>query len=141
MPVKLRPHHLLCVLTYVGKGYSPAFVAQYDRVAARLSAGEALLVVDGPDDICATIVDTVGSHCRGTSASTRDRLAAERVGALLGRSVASGAVLELGREQLGALRHAFANGQLRSACVGCEWERLCDSIAERGFTGVRITRE
>ena len=32
MTIKLRAHHLLCLLTYVGKGYSPAFTANYDRV-------------------------------------------------------------------------------------------------------------
>ncbi len=53
MTVELRPHHLLCMLTYVGKGYSPAFCANYDAVLARLSAGEEILLVDGPDSVCA----------------------------------------------------------------------------------------
>ncbi len=38
--VRLRAHHLLCLLTYVGKGYSEAFVRRADALAARLSAGE-----------------------------------------------------------------------------------------------------
>ena len=29
MTVRLRAHHLLCMLTYVGKGYSPAFCAGF----------------------------------------------------------------------------------------------------------------
>ncbi len=46
MTVRLRTHHLLCLLTYVGRGYSPAFVENMDQVAARLSEGrEGILVV------------------------------------------------------------------------------------------------
>ena len=26
MTIRLRAHHLLCLLTYAGKGYSPAFI-------------------------------------------------------------------------------------------------------------------
>ncbi len=52
MTVRLRAHHLLCMLTYVGKGYSPAFVENYEVIAARLSAGEEIELVAGPDDIC-----------------------------------------------------------------------------------------
>ena len=50
MTVRLRPHHLLCLLTYVGKGYSPAFTANYDAIAMRIEQGEELLIVSGPDD-------------------------------------------------------------------------------------------
>ncbi len=56
MTVRLRGHHLLCMLTFVGKGYSPAFVENYDRIAGRLSEGEDILLVDGPDDICAPLL-------------------------------------------------------------------------------------
>ncbi|OWU61413.1 2Fe-2S ferredoxin, partial [Staphylococcus aureus] len=40
MTIRLRGHHLLCMLTYVGKGYSPAFVENYDAMAGRLGRGE-----------------------------------------------------------------------------------------------------
>ena len=39
MTVRLRPHHLLCLLSYIGRGYSPAFSANMTRVARRLGAG------------------------------------------------------------------------------------------------------
>ncbi len=46
--VRLRAHHLLCLLTYVGKGYTPAFTANYDAVVARLDAGEDRAAGRGP---------------------------------------------------------------------------------------------
>ncbi|RUZ88238.1 DUF1284 domain-containing protein, partial [Mesorhizobium sp. M7A.F.Ca.US.006.01.2.1] len=67
MTIKLRAHHLLCPLTYVGKGYSPAFTANYDRVAERLSRGEDILLVSGPDDVCAPLLDEPEPHCLNES--------------------------------------------------------------------------
>jgi hypothetical protein len=55
--VRLRGHHLLCILTFVGKGYDGPFVANLARVIDRLAAGEAVLVVDGPDDVCAPLLE------------------------------------------------------------------------------------
>ena len=39
---------------------------------------------------------------------------------------------------LARLRAAFASGQIRGACDGCEWTELCSRIAADGFTGVRL---
>lgn len=36
-PVRLRPHHLLCMQTFVGNGYSEAFVENMKQVLARLA--------------------------------------------------------------------------------------------------------
>ena len=33
MTIRLRPHHLLWVVTYVGRGYSPAFTANMTRIS------------------------------------------------------------------------------------------------------------
>ena len=44
------------MLTYMGKGYTSGFVENYDRVGARLNAGEEdIELVDGPDDILSLI--------------------------------------------------------------------------------------
>jgi len=65
MTVRLRSHHLLCLLTYVGKGYSAAFIANYDAIAKRLGRGEDVLIVSGPDDICQPMLGEAESHCSG----------------------------------------------------------------------------
>ena len=76
MTVRLRPHHLLCLLTYVGKGYSAAFVANYDAIARRLSRGEHIEIVDGPDDICRPLLGEPEPHCWRDSVIVRDEQAA-----------------------------------------------------------------
>jgi hypothetical protein len=62
MTVRLRGHHLLCLLTFVGKGYTPAFTANYRRIVARLNEGAAVELVDGPDDICAPMLAEAEHH-------------------------------------------------------------------------------
>jgi len=138
MAVRLRAHHLLCLPTYVGKGYSPAFTANYDRVAKRLPGGEDALIVSGPDDICAPLLDGPEPHCLRESAAERDRLAAREVGDLLGRPIAAGVRLELDASTLARMRQAFSSGVTRAACPGCEWFELCSSVAASGFRGARF---
>ncbi|MCG8359468.1 MAG: DUF1284 domain-containing protein [Kiloniellales bacterium] len=133
MTLRLRPHHLLCVLTYVGKGYSPDFTANMTRIAGRLGAGEAVEIVAGPDDICAPLLDGPDPHCHRPSVVERDRAAARDLDDLLGLDVRTGAHLVLDEDLASRLRTAFASGTIRSACAGCAWVDLCGSIAASGF--------
>lgn len=135
MTVRLRPHHLLCVLTYVGLGYSPAFTANMTGVAERLGAGEDIELVAGPDDICAPLLDGPDAHCHRASVMERDRAAERDLSALLGLDVQTGVHWVLNDDLATRLRAAFASHQIRSACTGCEWVDLCGSIAAHGFDG------
>lgn len=135
MTIRLRPHHLLCLLTYAGKGYSPAFTANYDVIAGRISRGEDILIVDGPDDICAPLLGDAEPHCRRGSVAERDRLAARDLGPLLPGPIRAGVRIRLEKETVKAMRGAFAEGRARSACPGCEWNSLCSSIAANDYHG------
>ena len=138
MTVRLRPHHLLCLLTYVGKGYSAAFVANYDVIAGRLGRGEDILIVSGPDDICQPMLGEAESHCSGESAAGRDELAARDVGKLLARPIQAGAPFSVDAATLASLRAAFSAGLTRQACAGCEWSGLCDTVSASGFSHTRL---
>ncbi|MDH4439505.1 MAG: DUF1284 domain-containing protein [Rhizobium sp.] len=138
MTVRLRPHHLLCMLTYVGKGYTPAFVENYEAIAARLSAGEEIELVSGPDDICGPLTADPKAHCYGESVVERDREAAKAVARLLGRPSNAGARITPSAALLTRLRKTFATGEIRTACSGCEWSDLCDSVAGGGYVGARV---
>lgn len=141
MTVRLRAHHLLCLLTYIGKGYSPGFTANYDRIVARLNRGETIFIVQGPDDICAPLLkEEAEPHCQQDSVAERDERAAESVAALLGRPVRTGTRLDLGPAYLETMRQAFSAGQMRAACEGCEWSTLCDAIAASDYRDARLRR-
>lgn len=138
MTVRLRGHHLLCLLTFVGEGYTPSFTRNYLRIAERLSAGEAITVVDGPDDICAPMLCEAGAHCLEDRIAGRDSLALAVISDILERSVEPGSVLVLDASRLHRLRSAFAEGTAAAACAECEWAGLCSRVAKSGFTDVLV---
>ncbi|MEZ2129287.1 MULTISPECIES: DUF1284 domain-containing protein [unclassified Sinorhizobium] len=138
MTVQLRAHHLLCMLTFVGEGYNPAFTANYRGIAERLSAGEDIEIVAGPDDICAPLMRGEAPHCLGASVAKRDAAAIQALALLLGRAMEPGAILVPNAELLQTLRQNFAAGTIRGACSGCAWETFCDRIARDGFDGTLI---
>jgi len=121
--VRLRPHHLLCVLTYAGHGYTPNFERGFHAVARRLSAGATIDIVDGPDDICAHH-DGADRHCENASIAERDARARQDI--RLPASV-------LDARAVAALRAAFVEGTIRAACAGCSWHALCSDLAADGF--------
>jgi uncharacterized protein len=126
------------MLTFVGEGYTPAFTENYIRIARRLSSGEDIEVVDGPDDICAPLLSEAAAHCRNDSVVARDRAAAQAVGRLLGIAVWKGTRIYPDAALLQRLRRNFALGTIRKACEECEWSELCGHVAERGFTDVLV---
>lgn len=136
--VRLRPHHLLCMLTFVGEGYNPAFVANYRRLAGRLSAGEAIEIVSGPDDICAPLLTDEKGHCFGDSVAARDAAALTDIARLLGHELEVGSVITSDPALFGRLRHAFSAGVTRRACSGCEWSGLCDQVAGTDYKGALV---
>lgn len=141
MTLALRAHHLLCLLTYAGTGYSAAFVDNFDAVVARLAAGEAFVLVHGPDVICAPLCAAEGdcAHCHNSSVVERDRRAAQDLWPLLAPPTDGAGRRTLDSATLARLRSAFASGRIRGACAGCEWADLCSRIVDRGFTEVRLT--
>ncbi len=139
MTVRLRAHHLLCVLTYVGKGYNSDFVFNLDGIASRLSDGEDVQIVEGPDDICAPLLEGGDGHCLTDRVRWRDRIAQGQVASALGCPVATGDRLTLGAVRLANLRSAYATQRVSGACGGCQWKSLCAMVAANGYRDVRLT--
>lgn len=138
MTIRLRAHHLLCLLTFAGKGYSPAFAARFSVIARRIHKGATIQIVTGPDDICAPVLNDPQSHCRNVSVALRDDQAARDVGALLGRVIRPGDSFPLDGQTIAKMRAGFAQTRIRAACLGCEWSDLCSTIASADYAGTVI---
>lgn len=136
--IPMRPHHLLCSLTYCGKGYSADFVAGYDRVIESLAAGAPVRIVEGPDAICAPRLGEPGCHCHEARIAWRDRQAAADLALCLDSNLKPGTEIAGLIAWVPALRAAFAGGMLRKACSGCAWHDLCDHVVQTGFAGTRL---
>jgi hypothetical protein len=92
-----------------------------------------MVIVGGPDAICASVKDCAGSHCHEERIAARDRAALAEISALTGRRLTVGSRL-MPHDVFTALhRTAFRDGTIRSACAECQWKELCDQIADHGF--------
>lgn len=138
MTVRLRPHHLLCMLTFSGHGYTPAFTANMRAIMDRLGKGEAIVIVAGPDDICAPLLSEPAPHCHDEDVTARDQVAAQEAGALLAVAIRPGTRLALTPTQIRELRKGFAEGRIRTGCAGCQWEDLCTGVAGRSYAGAQL---
>ncbi len=136
MPVLLRGHHFLCILTYRGKGYSDAFVDNMSTKVAAIRAGHPVRLTSGPDDICNGLTETclqdVQHDCRAADTLRLDHLAVEAVSRVLERDLGKAAPLTL--EEVKTLRSAFASGTIRTACQNCSWKEFCDQIVIEDFS-------
>jgi hypothetical protein len=134
--IKLRPHHLLCILSYVGKGYSQSFTDNFDALMERINKGEREVeIVTGPDDICAPRLcdaSDITCHCYEERIILRDKIALENL------NYSYGDVISLDLEWIKDMRVRFHLGENRQACQGCQWYDLCTGIAEHGFKEGRL---
>jgi hypothetical protein len=63
----LRPHHLLCLLNFQGKGYSEAFIQNVVQILNTLKNKhneQLICVVNGCDDICKSCPQKTQIGCR-----------------------------------------------------------------------------
>ena len=107
-------------------------------IAGRISAGETIEIVEGPDDICAPRQAETNAHCCEDSIHKRDLQAAQDVGRVLQVLVRDGAKLSLNKSSLERLRAEFTQDRIKSACRDCQWGEICTAISTNGYGGVML---
>ena len=113
----LRPHHLLCLKTSVGRGYSEEFVEHMTLVKRQLTANPLTLItlVSGTDDLCSR-PNCVDGQCTSEKPALFDRLVRDK----LGQNTPS--------TLIGIPENLRITEDLITACCpGCEWRGLCSS--------------
>lgn len=117
---KLRPHHALCALHFVGKGYSESFVAHMYATLNALESGADVTLVDGCDAICAGCPNLRDGVCE-TDAKVRaiDRRAIAAMGLSFGQTLPWCKLCTLAKDRI------VAAGRLNEICRDCEWIALC----------------
>jgi uncharacterized protein len=140
MPVHLRGHHFLCMLTFRGLGYSAEFTANMAAKIMLIKTGAPVTLVNGPDDICAGMtkacINATGHDCQMADIIDMDKTARFAVEAVLNRNLEFGSPIS--SKDLKKLRVAFSQGSIRKACIGCSWIELCNQIAADNFSGTHL---
>ncbi len=140
MPVHLRGHHFLCMLTYRGLGYSAEFTANMTARIGDIRASAPVILISGPDDICAGMSracsHAAGHDCKAHEILAMDTVARKAVEAVLMRDLTIAAPVT--KSELDRLRAAFASGSTRAACSGCTWFEVCNQIVAENYCGTHL---
>ena len=123
----LRPHHLLCLQTFVGRGYSEEFVEHMTLVKRQLTANPLTLItlVSGTDDLCSHCPNCVDGQCTSEKPALFDKLVEEKL-AVLSRCQEPVPVLDGIPNDLRITEDLIA-----ACCPECEWKNLCLTTLSR----------
>ena len=141
----LRPHHLLCLQTFVGHGYSPEFTEHMTYVKSLLDTDPyaPITLVNGPDDLCGHCPNCVDSACTSPKPALFDHLVAQKLNLhnvqysankKADALIASAGLLESTTPMTihgipSTLR--MTSQLLDECCPGCEWKELCMEICKK----------
>ena len=132
--MKLRGHHLICILGYRGLGYSQEYVDNMTRIVEQLRPSTLLWICSEPDDICAPcpFLGEKGCQERGPGSEevvrNRDLAVMERLGIAAGDSIPWGEVKE-------RIRRCISPEDLVDICQDCQW--LPQGYCEEGLHKLR----
>ena len=113
--MNIRPHHLLCIRSYVGRGYSEEFTANMDKITAELKSGAPFTLVKGKDDLCA--------HCPYCTDECMTKEKTDRYD----KAVLDALKLEYGKEYV----YKIPDLNIDDICSDCEWFTLCKKVTEK----------
>ena len=114
--MQIRPHHLLCMARFVGKGYSEEFVLNMKSVISALNSGEKFELTNGSDDICKACPFNLSGVCKDEEKVVRYDSAAK-------------AALALDyKEKYSYKDLCITDADIKEICSDCEWAELCAKI-------------
>ncbi len=134
--MKLRGHHLLCVLGFKGMGYSQSFIDNMAEVVAQLmdSHDPAVEIVEGPDDICLAAPGRVGDRCGHSGPGSEERVRNHDRRVLDWLGVSSGTVVRWSYVKR-MVADRMRPSDLALTCPNCPWRPL--GVCAEGIEAVR----
>ena len=115
---KIRAHHGVCLYFFQGKGYSGEFVENMSRMKAILAENPEIILMDGPDDICAACPNRLTETC-AEKASRYDREVLRRCGLSVGERLP---YREFSRKVIETILRPGVRAEI---CGDCQWSSLC----------------
>ena len=122
--INLRPHHLLCISFFKGKGYNDEFVSNMTSIVSALKENKDTLIslVSGKDDLCAHCPNNQNGICTAEDKSSRyDQLTLTALG------IDTNSHSQILYSTLRALadERIINCGKRESICGDCQWTDLC----------------
>jgi hypothetical protein len=119
--LKFRPHHFLCTLGFSGKGYSPDFIRNYNKIVQVLrNDPEALIeVVQNGDDICEKCPNLLDDK----QCVVQEKINSLDKAHLNALGINYGEILSW-QSALNLIKEKMTIDNFHQACQGCEWKEL-----------------
>lgn len=117
----IRPHHMLCLQFFEGKGYSETFVANMRDIKKQLESENPMVnIIEGVDDICANCPNRMEGQCKKEeSVQGHDQRVSAEVINQLGKQASWSEITEAIRTNI------IDAGKIKQVCIECRWSELC----------------
>ncbi|NGM83890.1 DUF1284 domain-containing protein [Paenibacillus sp. 7124] len=133
MTIRLRGHHLLCLLGYRGMGYSADFCVNMTGIyeTLRTKPDTRIEIVKGVDDICRAYPPDKENHCDGT-VHELDQAVLAKLGLVPG-------FRGEWQEVCGYVARQVEPSDIENLCVTCPWKSY--GVCQEGVQLVREGRQ
>lgn len=125
-PVRLRPHHGLCMAYFVGEGYSDAFSRHMGEILSALLAGGVVRLCCAVDEVCAACPENTGGLCRKP-----EQVAGYDQSVLRLCGLREGTVLSFAAFTSLVQKRIIEPGLREQICGECRWSGLCRGVHSR----------
>lgn len=117
MAIRLRGHHLLCLLGFRGMGYSVDFCANMTAIyeTLRKEPQTEVEIITGPDDVCRAYPPDKANHCEGTVYGL-DEAVLKKLGLLAGTK-------ESWSSLCSRVAASMVPEDISRLCTTCPWEK------------------
>ncbi len=126
-----RPHHFLCAICFQGKGYSSAFINNFQNIMKVLQSSEGdptkIKVVGGVDDICKACPERENAACtKQNKVMCFDNLHGEAFDIKIG-------MILTWQEAKTKISNCITQKKFHKICESCAWKKLgiCESVIKQ----------
>ncbi|MDQ8736904.1 DUF1284 domain-containing protein [Paenibacillus sp. LHD-38] len=117
MTIRLRGHHLLCLLGYRGMGYSDDFCVNMTAIyeTLRQEPQTEIEIIIGPDDVCRAYPPDKAYHCEGAVYGL-DEAVLSKLGLVAG-------IRESWQALCSRVAETMVPEDISRLCTTCPWEK------------------
>ena len=127
--IRLRGHHLFCLLGYRGMGYSKEYVENMTKLHQTLRSHPEthIELVEGPDQLCEKYPNSGEYHCKDQNIYVRDAVILEKMGLKIGETLKWQEIEE-------RVKDFVIPSDIHTVCETCNWRSY--GVCEDGIQNI-----